>query len=810
MIRKAIFLLSLVAAIATAFPAAALQKVGNWTLYPTAGPTYSDVVDANGKTYMLNSGALFSLDHSDNELYAYNSQNKLSDQSQITGIYYNRQKGYLVATYETGNVDLIYDNGKVVNMADIKDAVLTTSHRINDIAFADGKILAGTEFGIVIFDDEKHYVLESGLFNVPVPKVFSWGDHIGFLTNAKSPYTLYTAPADGRHTQLSYFTCNQVQIYTLDIAAIGSNGLIHNSGNTASVRGIGFEDGSLKGLGVSVSGLTTALMPVNSGVMAITSGEFVLVGDDLTVTRSPRDTQLRDGDLFISDGLNSVWQVIDSRIARYDASSQPLTQLMSPYILEGISPSVPAMLNWDSDHRRLYASNYALSHYYSCAVSAYGNEQVKVSVIDADGMHNVGPVYKGTGIDAAYDNNGTSGQLRIGGPSRLAVDPDDPELYYVATTHGTAITAIKNGKIIKTFAQTDIPLNSIWTHFFIDVRIDNEGNLWVAQAKSTADRKSYAVLPAAKRKNLASVTINDWIVPNLPADYLAARDSYITFLKKNPRYAYGSAGYVEALLVIDNNGTPSNFSDDRTMLHTSLSDDSGKALELGEISSMVEDKNGALWGTYNKGVFLISDPSQGMSSGLHVKFPIVARNDGTNLGDYLLDGEKVYQVAVDNSNRKWFATETSGVYLANADGTKILQHFTSDNSALPSNTVYSVACDPYSNKVYFGTSAGLVAYDSDSAPSADDYSDVYAYPNPVRPDYNGWITVTGLMENSLVKIADAAGNVFFQGSSEGGMIVWDGCDPSGKRVRTGVYFVFASQNSDGSSSGCVTKIMVVN
>ena len=94
---------------------------------------------------------------------------------------------------------------------------------------------------------------------------------------------------------------------------------------------------------------------------------------------------------------------------------------------------------------------------------------------------------------------------------------------------------------------------------------------------------------------------------------------------------------------------------------------------------------------------------------------------------------------------------------------------------------------------------------------SEDLSDVYAYPNPVRPDYTGWITVTGLMDNTLVKIADAAGNVFFQGRSEGGMLTWDGCDANGDRVRTGVYFVFASHGASGESSdNCVTKIMVIN
>lgn len=119
--------------------------------------------------------------------------------------------------------------------------------------------------------------------------------------------------------------------------------------------------------------------------------------------------------------------------------------------------------------------------------------------------------------------------------------------------------------------------------------------------------------------------------------------------------------------------------------------------------------------------------------------------------------------------------------------------------------------DPHSNMVYIGTDKGLVSYSSDSAPAAEDYSDVYAYPNPVRPDYTGWVTITGLMDNSLVKITDTAGNIVAQGKSEGGLYLWDVCNMSNQRVRSGVYFVFASQNEGSSASGKpVTKIMVIN
>ena len=244
-------------------------------------------------------------------------------------------------------------------------------------------------------------------------------------------------------------------------------------------------------------------------------------------------------------------------------------------------------------------------------------------------------------------------------------------------------------------------------------------------------------------------------------------------------------------------------------LASSYLNQDGKYLEFNHINTLLEDNNGKIWVGTDNGVFEITNPSAVNSSTINVNQLKVPRNDGTNLADYLLSSQIVSSIAIDPANRKWISTIGSGVYLVSENGDEILEHFTEANSILP-NTVYAVACDPNSNKVYFGTDIGLIEYSSTSAPGSDNYDDVYAYPNPVRPDFTGWITVTGLMENSLVKIADAAGNVFCQGRSDGGMFTWDGCNPAGERVKTGVYYVYASQNATGDASACVTKIMVVN
>lgn len=187
----------------------------------------------------------------------------------------------------------------------------------------------------------------------------------------------------------------------------------------------------------------------------------------------------------------------------------------------------------------------------------------------------------------------------------------------------------------------------------------------------------------------------------------------------------------------------------------------------------------------------------------------VPRNDGTNLADYLLSSETVYSIAVDHSNRKWVATGNSGVYLVSENGDEILEHFTTENSFLPSNAVYAAAVDSKTNRVYFGTDKGLVSYTTSSSPAQDNYDNILVYPNPVRPDYEGPITIKGLMEGSLVKIADSMGHVVFHTRSEGGMATWDGCNESGQQVRSGVYYVLVSQNLTGSATGAVAKIVIV-
>ena len=187
----------------------------------------------------------------------------------------------------------------------------------------------------------------------------------------------------------------------------------------------------------------------------------------------------------------------------------------------------------------------------------------------------------------------------------------------------------------------------------------------------------------------------------------------------------------------------------------------------------------------------------------------VPRDDGSGYADYLLNGVDITGIVIDGANRKWFATNDNGVYLVSSNNIEELQHFTAENSPLLSNTIESIAINEATGEVFFGTANGLCSYKSNATKPQEEMTqnEVYAYPNPVKPDYNGPINITGLAFNADVKITTSNGTLVQEGRSNGGLFTWDGCDRHGKRVASGVYMIEVA-TQDGRK-GVVCKVAIV-
>lgn len=182
--------------------------------------------------------------------------------------------------------------------------------------------------------------------------------------------------------------------------------------------------------------------------------------------------------------------------------------------------------------------------------------------------------------------------------------------------------------------------------------------------------------------------------------------------------------------------------------------------------------------------------------------------------EYLFKTQSVLTIAVDGANRKWVGT-SNGAYLLSPDGKEELIHFTVDNSPLPDNTVRSIALNQRTGEVFIGTDKGIVSYQGDAIEgNRVNSANPLVFPNPVRPEYDGPITVRGLAVNANVKITDVSGKLVYETQALGGQAIWDGRDYNGRKVQTGVYLVFSSTNPREAGlaqpDAAVTKILFVN
>ena len=241
------------------------------------------------------------------------------------------------------------------------------------------------------------------------------------------------------------------------------------------------------------------------------------------------------------------------------------------------------------------------------------------------------------------------------------------------------------------------------------------------------------------------------------------------------------------LVVYNDNKTPTNETDDN--YRTITSGIANGSLE-GLPTCVVEDLDGEIWIGTNAGFYVIYNPSDIFESGDFSAQRIKIEQDGNV--EYILGAEIITSITIDGGNRKWIGTKSSGVFVLSADGITQIHHFTTENSPILSNNIIDIAIDQLTGEVFMSTDKGLISFKGEATEGKITYKDIYAYPNPVKPGYQGKIAITNLLENSDVKITDISGNVVFVTKSEGGQAIWNGNNLQGVRVNSGIYLVFAA------------------
>lgn len=789
MIKRILFILITIISFTTAW---AQTSVGNWKVYSMFS-TISKIEQTSEKVYFISGNNLYSFDKNTEEVYNYTLRNKLNDNI-VNDIYYNKENKYLLITYYSGNIDLLYDNGEVVNLPDIKNANLNYSREINDVAFMGDNIFVATKFGLIVFDEKRQEVKYSGVYDKEISLVTCVGEYIVIDQN----HALYYIHKDDRFEVFDSYIQFSSGYWLEDIEGLNNNKLLfRNLDKSIYIFDINFDKKNYKRIDISPYKTNSKLIYGEEEYYFVNNKVIYSVSlDGEKTTNSTLSDELASQIISLWDNPNEVWVGNEEGLANYSVNDNNITVLYDKFKPQAISVDYPFFITCDKDGK-IYVSNKSESISFGFGY----NKKAFISTIDNGNTEDITPIE----FTASHANNPSKEQLYD--IYQLAIDPEDPDIYYIGS-HWEGMYKVKDRKTIAQYNPTTSSLLESWGCRVNAIAFDKENNLWCTNEVISANQPALHILPAAARKK-DSTTPQDWIPINL-GDFQALKDVQILICKKSNMIFLCDGKWGGMIVAYDTKGTYTDTSDDNYLLWNSFIDQDGKSYTFNRVSTLAEDKNGKVWIGTSNGVIELSNPKNATNPSFTVTRIKVPRNDGTNYADYLLDAIHVTSISVDNSNRKWLGTMSDGVYLVNENGSKILEHFTSENSYHPGGITYSVYAYPFSNSVFMGTEYGLVEYSSDSSPAMEDYSNIYAYPNPVKPDYTGLITITGLMDNSLVKITDSAGNVFYTSRSEGGMVTWDGCNSVGERVKSGVYFVYVSQNENQKSSGAVTKIMIIN
>lgn len=750
--------------------AAGQNAVGDWYIHTSfVGSKVSNVVETHHWVYYLSGSNLFRLDKENQENEALSIVNDLSDMV-ISQIYYNCDRDYLVVVYTNSNIDVITSNGSVVNMPEVKDAMMTSSKTINDVTFADGVMYLATAFGYVVIDDNKFIVKESHLYGESLTSVAE----IDGILMLSTPDNFYYGKADEYHELLSSFKTatfrNNVRMCPISdsVFLCLSNRVFRGTMKTTN-------DGD------KVFAYDRIIEYPGSTVQATVGGYLINVPSKGLCYKldenglNPVSTETPD-EVCSShpDGDGSWWAAGPDGLHQMGSESY--------YKPNALSFDLPFWMTYNKSKGLLYVTPPTANGFFA----------------------NTNPMAVGTYDGMKWSDVTPDGAPADDGCYWIEFLPDDPNTYFVGTWRNGLYKVVDNEITFK-FDSVNSPLAKRFSMHPI-TSIDRSGNVWVVQSYENEEHP-VMVLPAAKAK-LNETTAADWVTPVIDGIFTGhtQQASFISTRRNNNDIKIFTDGDFEMPVFFwksegDLSQRPQQVS------FKQLIDQDGLPFTWTNIMCLSEDLNGMVWMGCTEGVVSFN-PAQAFSTDFRVNHIKVPRNDGTNMADYLLDGIQVNDVEVDGANRKWIATQTSGLFLVSADGSQIIKRFNTTNSPLASNTVYKVCCNPNTNSVYVTTPAGLYEYFSDSSPAESNYDDIYAYPNPVRPEFTGNVTLMGMMDNSLVKIADASGNVIRQLKSTGGMATWDCCDQYGERVKTGIYMVLCSQ-ANGSGEAVVTKIAVI-
>lgn len=728
------------------------------------------VAESDDIVYGITPYSLFTLRKNDNSMNRYSKINGLSDFG-MSSLEYNDAKEVLFIAYSNTNIDLLKE-GKIVNISDIKRKQILGKKTINNIYFIDEVAYLSCGFGIVLVDVDREEVRDTWYIGDD-------GNALEVFDIASADGFIYAATEEGlRKADLSSPNLADFQSWEIVTDIPNFEGVFDQvEEHEGKILANYHPSDHLDKVYIYENNIWTPLvLNENSRVQNLCRGEqwFYIVRNysidlyntDLSFARkvytygftdktNPTDiSEDSDGSVWISDRINSLLNTKNF-------------WNFSNYQLNG--PRSASVFDMSSANNRLVIAPGGRNDSYG---NLYKKDGVFTKVDDTWINYHLTDT---PALDSIFDlicvsvNPRNSNEYALGSWGRGLTVFNQDGLEEVYGTHNSSLT----------------PVNGAPQYLRIGgVAYDENGNLWVNCASSNA--------------LMHRLDVNgEWTAWELGASS-AADVGKMTIDSRGYKWIEMRQGGSNYIFVFDE-----QQADGQQLKGLNGYPNKGN-IPGNTVTAIADDLDGEIWLGTDAGIGVIYSPSGIFNGGDYDAQRIIVERDG--YAQYLLEAEKVQTIAVDGANQKWIGTERAGAFLLSPDGQEEIFHFTAENSPLYSNNVSSINIMD-NGEVFIGTDKGVIAYKSKATPPVEKFEDVYAYPNPVRPEYSGVIAIKGLIRDANIRITDVYGGLVHESKAYGGQAVWDGNNMNGKRVNTGVYLVFVAD--DQGEETIVTKILFV-
>ena len=786
MIKRVLLAILAVAALTTQ----AQTLGGSWKVYSTFSGSCSKVIETPTKIYASFQSSVFVYDKATGSHESYTPSDKLNNSSGISNMYYNKVGGYLAVVYSDCAIDLFMDNGTARNLPQIANYVALSVKAVNSVSFDGTDMLVATTFGALRIDALNGKVVDFKNYKKSIAAIVKLGNK--YLANFDTKYWGADAPDEGLLPDLADYVATGSNTACLAMTYISDTKVgIKYTGNGVAVATYN-PSTNVVGLTTvsSVSG-TTDFVPTADGYSAYNASQLLTVTDAGASTVTTLSGDAASTALTCWNGLAEVWSISDAGFASFNLTSG-VAPIMPRTAIDG-ALKVTAI---ERMHLGKSGKVYVTTRSQSQVLNNNGEYTSYINTVNPDGsISDLAPTVTTNSRKNTWGMNDWA--TLPYSVTNICESSVDPNTYYYSTWW-SGLYKITNGEMAWNYNWSNSVFSAVanYANDVTAMSFDSHNNLWVTGYFDSGKPVLYC-LPADQLNN-----------PPASANWVTFTDSRISQSKDNDlivspytdRIYLIDYNWKGRLAVFETNGTPADKSDDHYVVINTFLDLDGNEIDFNYIYSMAVDHDGVLWLGTSGGI--LSIPEESLLVGGEPRFNHIKV---AATGNYLLDSNATYAIAVDSENNKWFGTN-NGLYCTSPDGSVINASYTTSNSPMPSDLVYSLAYIAADNSIMIGTNVGLVKFSATKASGAANFDNVYAYPNTVESSYTGWITIKGLMDQTTVNIVNQEGALCFTGESSGDTLMWNLLDNSGKPVSAGVYSVMV--NIEGQPTA-VTKIAVV-